>query len=1021
MAVALYEEAASMGSPSAQFALASLHLTGLFGVARDVPRAVTLLYFAAASGSMEAQTALGLMHSQGKHTPKSCAAALAYLMPAGLRAAAAYWPNKPVVPTEHFRLDEEILEDPSHVKDTLHGRVQFIRNGASKLDADAQLSLARLMYAGVAGEQRDVRAALGLWEEAALQQAAPAMAALGHVHAEGVLDAVESLARRDAALLGRQSTSHHGDPDADPSPAPPSASSSSTTAATAAAATRAAHGRRSEQQLSHEAEAESLLEAAVEENHAGAATTLAIMLFRRHGILPRPNTTALLLATDAPSEYNPASTLSQRALHLEHADPMADAAIIPSDLPAKFAQSTVARFHDPAAASSSAAAAAIARAGADDDGVALRDEQSAQPRIHSSPALRKDVNRAVGLLRLGVEQSIPQALYVAALLRLQGLPAWLSTGAGLGRDFGKARSQLAAAARKGFLPAFLALARLDAHGIGADKSCTRAVSHLTTLTRLGRGQNDLHVAQRRLEAGDATGAAFAWTRAAALGIDVASWNLGVIADKLLAEEHAQTVVEQWNAATRAQDTGSGGDHGSGGGAGTRSLASRVLQAVDASLRLAARQVFQLGTSTGSSLVGPTASYATTAAARVPPRAQDAMGQAGGKSGLWQRVVAGRARARQAMLPTDTADEAGEADAAAPLSDDDHAAEVGADGTVTLGAAAVADPVTAPTQSGLEQALSAVSRAARARQQRVHVSMGGVGSSRTMTAGELLPDTARSPVALVRALRDVALGMFEAAAAGGGDTDAMLMLGEYTRRGLAGQAGRPEAAVPHLREAAERRDARALWTLAHMHEMGEGLPLDWHLAKRLYDDAQGASHEAAGPAWFGRTRLWLKTRILAVLPRSIFETMRPTAEVVLGPMPVGAARGLEAKQTSSWPVSAWEQMPPLESKRRSPADAAGEAPLTGQNDPDDAAAVRAGDTAAEAALAAIRARRHRASTNAKFQALSTKSILRAIGLTPPLAELGDTLSGGDPEIAVIMALAALLMAVLGLQVCRTRCC
>jgi hypothetical protein len=45
----------------------------------------------------------------------------------------------------------------------------------------------------------------------------------------------------------------------------------------------------------------------------------------------------------------------------------------------------------------------------------------------------------------------------------------------------------------------------------------------------------------------------------------------------------------------------------------------------------------------------------------------------------------------------------------------------------------------------------------------------------------------------------------------------------------------------------------------MHEYGEGLPLDLHLAKRRYDEALGMDQEAAVPVKLALAGLWLRMR------------------------------------------------------------------------------------------------------------------------------------------------------------------
>lgn len=44
----------------------------------------------------------------------------------------------------------------------------------------------------------------------------------------------------------------------------------------------------------------------------------------------------------------------------------------------------------------------------------------------------------------------------------------------------------------------------------------------------------------------------------------------------------------------------------------------------------------------------------------------------------------------------------------------------------------------------------------------------------------------------------------------------------------------------------------------MHEHGQGLPLDLHLAKRRYDEALGMDRDAALPVKLALAGLWLRT-------------------------------------------------------------------------------------------------------------------------------------------------------------------
>lgn len=67
----LFERAATMGQPDAQFALGVLYSTG-FTVPVDIPLSSSYFYFAAEGGSVGAQLALGYRHLLGINAPKSC-------------------------------------------------------------------------------------------------------------------------------------------------------------------------------------------------------------------------------------------------------------------------------------------------------------------------------------------------------------------------------------------------------------------------------------------------------------------------------------------------------------------------------------------------------------------------------------------------------------------------------------------------------------------------------------------------------------------------------------------------------------------------------------------------------------------------------------------------------------------------------------------------------------------------------------------------------------------------------------
>lgn len=74
--------------------------------------------------------------------------------------------------------------------------------------------------------------------------------------------------------------------------------------------------------------------------------------------------------------------------------------------------------------------------------------------------------------------------------------------------------------------------------------------------------------------------------------------------------------------------------------------------------------------------------------------------------------------------------------------------------------------------------------------------------------------------------------------------------------------------------------QALFNLGYMHEHGEGLPLDLHLAKRRYDEALGIDSDAALPVKLALAGLWLRmhygettlVRVLDAIPGVSFPSV-----------------------------------------------------------------------------------------------------------------------------------------------------
>jgi hypothetical protein len=66
--------------------------------------------------------------------------------------------------------------------------------------------------------------------------------------------------------------------------------------------------------------------------------------------------------------------------------------------------------------------------------------------------------------------------------------------------------------------------------------------------------------------------------------------------------------------------------------------------------------------------------------------------------------------------------------------------------------------------------------------------------------------------------------------------------------------------------------QALFNLGYMHEHGEGLPLDLHLAKRRYDEALGMDQEAAVPVKLALAGLWLRMRFGETFLMRVLDTL-----------------------------------------------------------------------------------------------------------------------------------------------------
>lgn len=68
----------------------------------------------------------------------------------------------------------------------------------------------------------------------------------------------------------------------------------------------------------------------------------------------------------------------------------------------------------------------------------------------------------------------------------------------------------------------------------------------------------------------------------------------------------------------------------------------------------------------------------------------------------------------------------------------------------------------------------------------------------------------------------------------------------------------ERAAEAYMHAQSQSNAQAMFNLGYMHEHGEGLPLDLHLAKRYYDQALEIDPAARLPVTLALASLWIRT-------------------------------------------------------------------------------------------------------------------------------------------------------------------
>jgi SEL1 protein len=65
------------------------------------------------------------------------------------------------------------------------------------------------------------------------------------------------------------------------------------------------------------------------------------------------------------------------------------------------------------------------------------------------------------------------------------------------------------------------------------------------------------------------------------------------------------------------------------------------------------------------------------------------------------------------------------------------------------------------------------------------------------------------------------------------------------------------AFAYYQTAADKLSAMAFWNLGYMYENGEGVPQDWHMAKRNYDLSLEASADAYLPWMLSLMKLYTR--------------------------------------------------------------------------------------------------------------------------------------------------------------------
>ena len=118
------------------------------------------------------------------------------------------------------------------------------------------------------------------------------------------------------------------------------------------------------------------------------------------------------------------------------------------------------------------------------------------------------------------------------------------------------------------------------------------------------------------------------------------------------------------------------------------------------------------------------------------------------------------------------------------------------------------------------------------------------------------------------------------AANQGNTASRITLGDYYYYGLGPNGVDMQKAARQYRKAAQMKDAHAMFSVANMYAFGEGVPLDWHLAHRYFDQAVATDRDAFVPVNIARFFLFFREMYLGLSKGMGSEGMSPTARWLL---------------------------------------------------------------------------------------------------------------------------------------------